>query len=124
MKKEYVMVALGLLIGSILGSLMLYLVPEQQTSTLYYNQVGLYSSQENASQAASQLESAGFEHYIVHKEDQYYLIANFTFEQSDNAEVTTALQNASLSVVAKEVSCPSDLSIDDPDALIDYLESR
>lgn len=124
MKKEYVMIALGLLIGSILGSLMLYVVPENQEQILYYNQVGLYSSEDNANVAASQLEAAGFEHYILHKDDQYFLLANFSFDQNENAEMTVKLQEAGLSVVAKEISCPSHLSIQDTDGLIAYLESR
>jgi len=141
MKKEIVIVLFAIILCSFFGLGYLALFSDQpllaakeasgsNTSTfhIYVNQVGVYSSKENANIASNEMSGIVSKTYILEKNNQFILISLITKEESEATQQKQNLEQTNISVFTKEYDVSNELSecftSGDFSLLLTELESR
>jgi len=141
MKKEIVIVLFAIILCSFFGLGYLALFSDQpllvakeasgsNTSTfhIYVNQVGVYSSKENANIAGNEMSGIVSKTYILEKNNQFILISLITKEESEATQQKQNLEQSNISVFTKEYDVSNELSecftSGDFSLLLTELESR
>lgn len=76
---------------------------EQTTLTLYYNQVGLYKSEDNAQSAISTLKNQAIEAYLFPQEDVNAVICGLSTTEAQTKENGTALASLDMNYIEKTI---------------------
>lgn len=75
---------------------------ESEPTIVYYNQVGLYKSEENAQKVIKQLQDMGIDGYIFMNDDLHTVICGISSNQTDTQANGTLLQQQGLAYIEKQ----------------------